>query len=142
MVYITGFLPFVDVCVLTQDSGECLGNVPAWYYDNVSGGCVQFIYGGCGGNANRFETEDQCLSKCGIIIPEVVGLGLCSFSEILWCLQIFHRAVNFVRLYPLDPLPPSPFPLPPAPWIAYMCLIDQVTTSRNCVFLIWEFLSS
>lgn len=33
-------------------------------YNPNSNACEQFVYGGCGGTANNFETEDACNNKC------------------------------------------------------------------------------
>ncbi|VDN20225.1 unnamed protein product [Dibothriocephalus latus] len=33
-------------------------------YNSTSGHCEQFIYGGCGGNDNRFESLEECKDKC------------------------------------------------------------------------------
>ncbi|KAK6053001.1 Kunitz/Bovine pancreatic trypsin inhibitor domain protein [Cooperia oncophora] len=35
-----------------------------FYYDFNEGVCKEFIYGGCGGNANRFETASECAVRC------------------------------------------------------------------------------
>ena len=35
-----------------------------WYYDTPSGQCKNFYYGSCGGNANRFPTEEECQLRC------------------------------------------------------------------------------
>lgn len=37
-----------------------------WYYDAYSGRCQAFVYTGCGGNANRFISEEQCERQCGL----------------------------------------------------------------------------
>ncbi|XP_010005900.1 PREDICTED: amyloid beta A4 protein-like [Chaetura pelagica] len=53
-----------DACELVQDSGECQNYVLKWYYDKEKKMCGQFWYGGCGGNKNRFETQEECGSFC------------------------------------------------------------------------------
>ncbi|KAM6282643.1 LOW QUALITY PROTEIN: collagen alpha-6(VI) chain [Porphyrio hochstetteri] len=53
-----------DACALVQDSGECQDYVLKWYYDREQKMCGQFWYGGCGGNRNRFETQEECGFLC------------------------------------------------------------------------------
>uniref|UniRef100_A0A8B9DVK3 BPTI/Kunitz inhibitor domain-containing protein n=1 Tax=Anser cygnoides TaxID=8845 RepID=A0A8B9DVK3_ANSCY len=35
-----------------------------WYHRRDTGACERFWYGGCGGNANRFGTERDCVHTC------------------------------------------------------------------------------
>ncbi|XP_055525400.1 papilin isoform X2 [Wyeomyia smithii] len=53
-----------DKCQLPKISGPCTGYYPMWYYDADRNMCTQFTYGGCLGNANRFETVDECKASC------------------------------------------------------------------------------
>lgn len=43
--------------------------MPRFYYDNATKKCEKFIYGGCGGNENNFETKMKCVFACGEVIP-------------------------------------------------------------------------
>ena len=54
-----------DVCTLPLVSGECLAFFEVWGYSEAQGKCVEFVYGGCGGNGNRFDTEEECIKACG-----------------------------------------------------------------------------
>src|SRR5262245_16714450 len=40
-------------CALPFDPGPCRAAIPVFAY--VDGACVQRVYGGCDGNANRFD---------------------------------------------------------------------------------------
>ncbi|KAA0718315.1 Collagen alpha-6(VI) chain [Triplophysa tibetana] len=58
-------------CFLKRDTGlACPSYVLRWHYDLKNGRCLQFWYGGCGGNENRFLTEAECFSECGSIESE------------------------------------------------------------------------
>lgn len=35
-----------------------------WYYNATTKKCEQFVYGGCEGNGNRFESKIECESNC------------------------------------------------------------------------------
>lgn len=53
-----------SVCNLPHERGPCLAEIMSWGFDPSSGLCVQFIYGGCGGNENNFETKEACEQHC------------------------------------------------------------------------------
>ncbi|XP_041040312.1 collagen alpha-1(XXVIII) chain-like [Carcharodon carcharias] len=51
-------------CGEPLDQGACRNYIIKWYYDTTANSCAQFWYGGCGGNHNRFQTEEECQIKC------------------------------------------------------------------------------
>ncbi|EDL06404.1 mCG142012 [Mus musculus] len=53
-----------DVCSLPQDAGPCLAYLPRWWYNQDTKLCIEFIYGGCQGNPNNFESKAVCTSIC------------------------------------------------------------------------------
>ncbi len=58
------FLFFVDICDEPIEPGPCKAAIPSWGFDSDAGKCVEFTYGGCDGNHNRFETEEACKRTC------------------------------------------------------------------------------
>ncbi|CAL1526343.1 unnamed protein product [Lymnaea stagnalis] len=53
-----------DYCSLAPVSGMCEAYIPSFYYNPTYGSCMKFIYGGCGGNQNRFSTAVECETVC------------------------------------------------------------------------------
>uniref|UniRef100_A0A8C6W1B1 Kunitz-type protease inhibitor 1 n=1 Tax=Nannospalax galili TaxID=1026970 RepID=A0A8C6W1B1_NANGA len=69
------FLSDKGYCAELPDTGLCKENIPRWYYNPFSERCARFTYGGCYGNKNNFEEEQQCLESChGISKKDVFGL--------------------------------------------------------------------
>lgn len=64
----------IAVCELEKDAGTCSKYVNMWAYDRQQGKCIRFWYGGCEGNANRFDTEQQCQETC--VNPKGIGNSL------------------------------------------------------------------
>uniref|UniRef100_A0A7N8Y225 Amyloid-beta A4 protein n=1 Tax=Mastacembelus armatus TaxID=205130 RepID=A0A7N8Y225_9TELE len=52
------------VCWAHAESGPCHAMLERWYFVPEKGGCAPFLFGGCGGNRNNFETEEYCLAVC------------------------------------------------------------------------------
>lgn len=53
-----------DPCAQPLVMSSCLGGFDSFGYDQTVGACVPFIYGGCGGNDNRFLTLEECRATC------------------------------------------------------------------------------
>uniref|UniRef100_A0A8C4V342 BPTI/Kunitz inhibitor domain-containing protein n=1 Tax=Falco tinnunculus TaxID=100819 RepID=A0A8C4V342_FALTI len=52
-------------CALDKDPGSaCTRFSVMWYHRWETGSCERFWYGGCGGNANRFGSEQDCIRAC------------------------------------------------------------------------------
>uniref|UniRef100_A0A452VML3 WAP domain-containing protein n=2 Tax=Ursus TaxID=9639 RepID=A0A452VML3_URSMA len=65
-----------DVCTMPKEPGPCMAFFHRWWYDKEKNTCSSFIYGGCKGNNNNFQ------SKAIVLLPETswvvgVGVGLC-----------------------------------------------------------------
>lgn len=44
--------------------GPCRSSSTRYYYNRDKKECQQFLYGGCNGNANNYDTLEKCQSTC------------------------------------------------------------------------------
>ncbi|XP_070600480.1 papilin-like [Erythrolamprus reginae] len=68
-----------DLCHLPKRGGLCMAFMPRWFYNWHTGACEHFIYGGCGGNANNFNTLKECELRC--VLPDTNRPGTCPTGE-------------------------------------------------------------
>uniref|UniRef100_A0A9J7ZJN2 Amyloid-beta A4 protein n=1 Tax=Cyprinus carpio carpio TaxID=630221 RepID=A0A9J7ZJN2_CYPCA len=52
------------VCWAPPRSGPCHAKISRWYFVAQTGRCTPFMFGGCGGNRNNFESEEYCMAVC------------------------------------------------------------------------------
>lgn len=75
------------LCYLPMETGPCLDYVPRFYYNSTSERCEQFIYGGCSGNGNNFNTLGKCQDTC-----ETTSTSRCTLEKDAGpCKGIFPR---------------------------------------------------
>lgn len=74
--------PEVQICYSPVHVGNCSDRVAAWFYDAASQKCQAFVYSGCGGNANRFISEEQCERHCGRFRGLGTSCVLCAHTHI------------------------------------------------------------
>jgi len=53
-----------DLCGLPFDIGPCDAAIPVWAFVPELGACFPHVYGGCGGNDNRFSGRFECEAAC------------------------------------------------------------------------------
>ncbi|NWH76187.1 CO7A1 protein, partial [Piaya cayana] len=52
-------------CSLPLDEGDCQRYTLRWYYNQRVTECRPFVYSGCRGNLNRFDSKEECEWHCG-----------------------------------------------------------------------------
>ncbi len=58
-------------CYLPKSVGRCRASTPKYYYNAENQACEQFNYGGCLGNANKFDTSEECEQQC--VLTQTAG---------------------------------------------------------------------
>lgn len=59
-----------DVCQLPKVVGTCEKSIERYFFDSISQRCLLFVYTGCNGNDNNFETIQACKEMCQDIARE------------------------------------------------------------------------
>lgn len=54
-----------QICSLPVEKGRCRASMRRFFFNSTSRQCEEFRFGGCEGNANRFDTEKACNDFCG-----------------------------------------------------------------------------
>ena len=87
----------VDTCSLPSESGLCQAYFPSYFFNSRTGLCERFVYGGCGGNDNRFSTAAECYRRCNAsseLIGYRLSVGNMCCLVILFLLTIKDCSVN------------------------------------------------
>ncbi|XP_030559138.1 kunitz-type serine protease inhibitor homolog beta-bungarotoxin B5-B chain-like [Drosophila novamexicana] len=52
------------ICSARPEYGFCEGHRSLWYYNPGRSRCQLFDYSNCGGNRNKFFSEEHCINFC------------------------------------------------------------------------------
>ena len=70
---------FVDMCKLPKVTGRCYAYMPRWYFNSDNHKCEKFIYGGCEGNMNNFQSKEECQAWCSC--PNLKCNKVCEYGR-------------------------------------------------------------
>uniref|UniRef100_A0A8C6UIA8 BPTI/Kunitz inhibitor domain-containing protein n=1 Tax=Neogobius melanostomus TaxID=47308 RepID=A0A8C6UIA8_9GOBI len=65
IIIVFGSVPGWGRCREPMAEGSCSEYMLLWYFHSGTGECRPFVYGGCGGNRNRFSSRQECQTWCG-----------------------------------------------------------------------------
>lgn len=78
MVYL-----LAGACLLQVDEGPCKGEIERYYYNTITQKCEVFYYGGCQGNANNFNSYQECQKTCFRIPSKFSTCLACTFKVLV-----------------------------------------------------------
>ncbi|XP_029923232.1 kunitz-type protease inhibitor 2 isoform X2 [Myripristis murdjan] len=59
---------FAERCEVAPKVGPCRASLMRWHYDSQTRTCRSFIYGGCQGNNNNYDSEESCMAACTVTV--------------------------------------------------------------------------
>ncbi|KFD55348.1 hypothetical protein M514_03688 [Trichuris suis] len=93
-------------CDQPVDPGPCKASVKRWYYDRQTDECKTFLYGGCNGNSNNFENENECKYTCVKdkeesepfdACKQPLSIGNCTGKTSRWFFDIANQQCKYFR---------------------------------------------
>ncbi|EUB61667.1 Kunitz-like protease inhibitor [Echinococcus granulosus] len=88
-----------EYCLLEMDHGPCFALLLRYAYDKKLDQCVEFTFGGCGGNKNNFETLEECEKNCKSIFLQKQKTGLKFYRHTKLRRQPGHQIANMMSLH-------------------------------------------
>lgn len=64
-----------DICRAPAAVGPCDAAFPRWFFSTATEQCEPFLWGGCGGNPNNFETREACETECGRAVIDKLSIA-------------------------------------------------------------------
>ncbi|KAM9465973.1 kunitz-type protease inhibitor 1a [Clarias gariepinus] len=68
-------------CTLPPVTGPCRHSTTKWYYNPYDQKCSRFNYGGCQGNENQYDSEEECMRKCSKVTAEDAYANRATFEK-------------------------------------------------------------
>ncbi|RWS28524.1 hypothetical protein B4U80_09612 [Leptotrombidium deliense] len=96
-----------QLCALNPDVGPCTALLQRYFFNDTSKACELFMYGGCAGNENNFETLNECQQFCTQFPPvtPATDMNKCNFGETSYSIGhklIFDKCVECTCVVPPD----------------------------------------
>lgn len=83
--------------MLPKKKGRCNLNLPKYYFDRNFGTCLPFLYGGCQGNSNNFDTHEECQDRCSVDTCDLAKEeGPCNLHTNKWA---YNNAVEQCEIF-------------------------------------------
>ena len=87
-----------DKCKLAKKEGNtCTYIKPAserWYFDQSIRACQKFVYNGCDGNTNNFESKAVCQDEC----EQISILDMSNLNSNFNLLKYFSRFIKIIKM--------------------------------------------
>ena len=64
------------MCMQFVEKGPCKQELERYYFETKTGKCKSFLFGGCFGNLNNFETLEECEATCHTLIENFMTAKL------------------------------------------------------------------